>query len=333
MVTMRYDADGRRVELVTRPNGQSATTTTFRYQGSSIAQEYVGTSPVLSRTYVTDEAGSIVKFCDPDCSGSNPQYLVTWNGHGDAMAIWRINADGSLTLANSFTYTTWGTPTTTTHNGIADKGFRFLYVGRYGVASDNALGLGLHHMGVRHYSPALGRFLQPDPSAAEANLYAYAAANPITGVDPTGLFWYRTKRGDTLLSLSRKFWGDDNHIGQLINENRARLPKRRITLHPGQCLWIPRAVRWVGDSSCVPRKPPGLKLRPADFRPCDPYKFGLGLGIMILGSFEVAGGCVTIVASGGVLTLPAAVAILAGTEGVVAGASLVYYSYNCPGRL
>jgi RHS repeat-associated protein len=187
MVTMRYDADGRRVELVTRPNGQAAVTTTFRYQGSSIAQEYVGTSPVLSRTYVTDEAGGIVKFCDPDCTGSNPQYLVTWNGHGDALALWRINADGTLTLANSFTYTTWGAPTTATHNGIADKGFRFLYVGRYGVAWDNALSLGLHHMGARHYSPSLGRFLQPDPSALEDNLYRYAANSPATGADPTGL--------------------------------------------------------------------------------------------------------------------------------------------------
>jgi RHS repeat-associated protein len=190
MVTMRYDADGSRVELVTRPGGGSTTTTTFRYQGDAIAQELVGTAPaVVTRTYVTAESGAIVKVCDPDCSGSNPQYLVTWNGHGDALALWRINAtDGSLTLANSYTYTTWGQPTTTTHNGIPDLGFRFLYVGRYGVAWDNALGLGLHHMGARHYSPSLGRLLQPDPSAADENLYGYARGSPVTNVDPSGNF-------------------------------------------------------------------------------------------------------------------------------------------------
>jgi RHS repeat-associated protein len=213
MVTMRYDADGRRVELVTRPNGQAAVTTTFRYQGASLAQELVGGS--VTRTYVTDEAGSVVKFCDPDCTGSNPQYLVTWNGHGDALALWRINADGTLTLANSFTYTTWGQPTTATHNGIADKGFRFLYVGRYGVAWDNALSLGLHHMGARHYSPALGRFLQPDPSALEGNLYRYAKNGPVTIVDSAGL------------------------LGSSLVPNRREL--RLCASRPAECLWWARS--------------------------------------------------------------------------------------------
>lgn len=41
-------------------------------------------------------------------------------------------------------------------------------------------------MHARHYSPALGRFLQPDPSDAEANLYVYATGNPISRVDPSG---------------------------------------------------------------------------------------------------------------------------------------------------
>ena len=189
MVTMRYDAGGHRVELVTRPSGGSSTTTTFRYQGGVIAQEYTGTgTPTLTRTYVTDEAGAIVKFCDPDCSGSNPQYLVTWNGHGDALAVWKIDTStGALTLANSFTYTTWGQTTTATHGGFADLGFRFTYVGRFGVARDGDFGLGLYHMGARHYSPILGRFLQPDPSGMDANLYAYADNRPPTLIDPLGL--------------------------------------------------------------------------------------------------------------------------------------------------
>lgn len=194
-ITMRYDGQGRRVELVTRPNGGSDTTTTFRYQGDAIAQEFTGTgTPTLTRTYVTDDAGAIVKFCDPDCSGASPQYVATWNGHGDALALWRINSDGTLTLANSFTYTAWGQPTTATHNGIADLAFRYLYVGRYGVSWDNwsgGLALGLHYMSARHYSPVGARFLQPDPSAAEANLYGYAENSPVTNVDPSGTFSLR----------------------------------------------------------------------------------------------------------------------------------------------
>jgi hypothetical protein len=41
-------------------------------------------------------------------------------------------------------------------------------------------------MGARHYSPSLGRFVQPDPSGAENNLYGYTSNSPITKIDPTG---------------------------------------------------------------------------------------------------------------------------------------------------
>jgi RHS repeat-associated protein len=65
-------------------------------------------------------------------------------------------------------------------------GFRYLYVGSYGVAWDGFAAANLQHMGARTYSPSLGRFLQPDPSDAEANLYGYAENSPVTKVDPDG---------------------------------------------------------------------------------------------------------------------------------------------------
>jgi hypothetical protein len=46
-------------------------------------------------------------------------------------------------------------------------------------------------MHARHYSPALGRFIQPDPSGAEANLYVYAADSPVTRADACGTFSLR----------------------------------------------------------------------------------------------------------------------------------------------
>ncbi len=42
MVTMRYDGEGRRVELAIRSSG--TTTTTFRYQGSTVSQELTRTT-------------------------------------------------------------------------------------------------------------------------------------------------------------------------------------------------------------------------------------------------------------------------------------------------
>ena len=113
-------------------------------------------------------------------------YIPVWNGHGDAVNLSRLESDGTLTLANSYRYDTWGRPTTATHNSIADLGFRFLYVGEFDVQWDAQLGLDLAYMHARHYSPALGRFVQPDPDRSEANLYRYAANNPVTELDPDG---------------------------------------------------------------------------------------------------------------------------------------------------
>jgi RHS repeat-associated protein len=93
-----------------------------------------------------------------------------------------------LTLANSYAYATWGAPTTTTHNGIADLGFRFTYVGQHGVQSEAPYGLDLFYMQARHYAPALGRFLQPDPVAAEANAWAYVENSPVSKIDPSGTY-------------------------------------------------------------------------------------------------------------------------------------------------
>lgn len=52
---------------------------------------------------------------------------------------------------------------------------------------------GLVHMGARWYTPANGQFtsrdtahVNPVPSEAAANPFAYAAGNPLTGTDPTG---------------------------------------------------------------------------------------------------------------------------------------------------
>jgi RHS repeat-associated protein len=48
---------------------------------------------------------------------------------------------------------------------------------------------GLYFYRARHYSPAWGRFLQPDPAGYSAglNLYAYVNNDPLNATDPTGL--------------------------------------------------------------------------------------------------------------------------------------------------
>ena len=160
---------------------------------------------------MTDDTGTISKVIVPSGADAG-DYLVTWNGHGDAMALYQIETDGTLTLANSFVYGTWGRPTTTTHNSIADLGFRFLYVGAADVQWDKTYGLDLLYMHARHYSPSLGRFLQPDPSRLDMQLFVYAENGPPTKADPSGTYkinpveseWCRRSAGNAARCLDAK---------------------------------------------------------------------------------------------------------------------------------
>ena len=63
---------------------------------------------------------------------------------------------------------------------------------------------GLYYYRARHYSPSLGRFLQSDPVgySAESNLYAYAGNNPLSALDPLGL-WTIQVGGQVNIG----FWG------------------------------------------------------------------------------------------------------------------------------
>jgi RHS repeat-associated protein len=46
----------------------------------------------------------------------------------------------------------------------------------------------LYQMGARYYSPAVGRFISPDPLAQFASPYVYAGNNPVSAIDPDGEF-------------------------------------------------------------------------------------------------------------------------------------------------
>lgn len=208
-----YDGDGHRIRIVTYNSGSSTAVATreLRYQGDAIVEEKLTDAThagVVVRSYVVDEAGAAVKMTIAGSESNPGDYLITWNGHGDALGLWSINAaNGALTLANSFTYTPWGAPTVGTHNGYPDLGFRFLYVGRFDVQWDDVHGLGLYYMRARHYSPSLGRFLQPDFSRLEEHMFLYAGNAPVTKVDPDGKHFRKSEftGGGGSASLVRSF--------------------------------------------------------------------------------------------------------------------------------
>jgi len=247
-VEFSYDGEGHRTQIKEYTAGTLTTTRDFRYQGDAIVEE--STNGTVSRGYVVDDAGRILKVCDPSCTSPTTTYLVAWNGHGDALGLWRINGDGTLTLANSYTYSTWGTPTTAVAMG-SDLKFRFLYVGSADVQWDDSSGLGLAYMHARHYSPAIGRFLQPDPARVDANGYSYTGGNPVTKTDPGGqcfgpvLVICVWGLGDVVVTAGVSFtaWAT-SQIGA------------HLQAHPVHvCLWgcSPAASRQVSANHCYSR--------------------------------------------------------------------------------
>jgi RHS repeat-associated protein len=71
----------------------------------------------------------------------------------------------------------------------------FLFNGRYGVQADAN---GLLHMRARYYNPHICRFVNPDPIGFTGgiNFYAYVDGNPISMIDPFGLWsWGKIVQG------------------------------------------------------------------------------------------------------------------------------------------
>jgi RHS repeat-associated protein len=67
----------------------------------------------------------------------------------------------------------------------------FQFVGRLGYYAD--ADTGAYYVRARIYDPRSARFVSKDPASfasGDANLYRYAAGNPVTGTDPSGLVGY-----------------------------------------------------------------------------------------------------------------------------------------------
>ena len=106
-----------------------------------------------------------------------------FDSRGSTIAITNING----TITDTFAYDTYGK--CISHTG--DSFVIFGYNGRDGVITDKN---GLIYMRARYYSPVMKRFINADIVAGEIsnavtlNRFAYANGNPVSFVDPFGLW-------------------------------------------------------------------------------------------------------------------------------------------------
>lgn len=160
-----YDTFGRRSSATV-----SGSTTSFLYDGLNIAQELTGVSV---KATVLGGFGLDEIFRRTDTSGS--RNFIT-DGLGSVMTL----ADDAGVARTQYRYDPYGA---TVASGDASSN-RFQYTGR-----END-GTGLYYYRARYYSPSFGRFISEDPIgfAGGINTYEYVGGNPLSYVDPLGLW-------------------------------------------------------------------------------------------------------------------------------------------------
>ncbi len=192
----RYEFDPRgRLERVARADGTTVTMT-YDYRGARIAKQVAGPGGNFAARYV-DEVFEQV-------AGVSNCYVMA-NGR----LVGRLRGTGRRHLHSDHR----GSVVTVTRPGGAVDGrgwfgpFGHLQTEADAGGSRHYAGAvfdpetGLYYMNHRYYSPALGRFVSPDPlylakperqlDVPEGhNLYVYANSSPVDYVDPTGQgFW------------------------------------------------------------------------------------------------------------------------------------------------
>jgi RHS repeat-associated protein len=181
--TLEYGASGRRTKRVeTGSTNATSTYPTPRLEqrgsavfrllragavGQVIAEIETRPEGARSRTLYRDASQNVGHVARKDAGASTPSNET----------VRRWTAFGSLRV---------GSPT----NPPVERGY----------ASQQQEGAsGLVYMGARHYDPATGRFLQPDPlGVAASELYAYAANSPYMFWDPSGLMPFSLSGGGLL---------------------------------------------------------------------------------------------------------------------------------------
>nr|WP_240203757.1 polymorphic toxin-type HINT domain-containing protein [Streptomyces actuosus] len=168
-----YDADGSLL-IRTTENGERVL-----YAGTAELHLRTDGTTWAQRRYAT--GGTTVAMRSNESGTTKTTFLI---GDHHSTATLAINTDAAQTYTKRYT-TPFGADRGTPLYGPwpDDKGF---------LGKTRDVTTGLTHIGAREYDPGIGQFISVDPllesdKAQTLNGYSYAAQNPLTDSDPTGM--------------------------------------------------------------------------------------------------------------------------------------------------
>lgn len=183
-VDYTYDALDRRISKAVQ-DGADTVLTHFVLERNTVLLDFVDSdgaagpsTAALDRYYLHGPV--IDQVFAQDAGSGNVQWHLT-----DHLGSVRDLVDNSGTVVNHITYDSFGNVQTQTN---AAAGSRYLFTGRELDAE-----LNVYYYRARYYDAAIGRFLSEDPVGfvgGDANLYRYVGNNPVSQIDPLGL-WTR----------------------------------------------------------------------------------------------------------------------------------------------
>ena len=172
-VSFTYEALGRRAAKTV--NG---ITTKYLYDGADLLAE-MNNAGTLTARYLY--GSRIDEPLERKTSSTTHYYLA------DGLGSIALLTTSTGTLAESYTYDPFGTPTIKNASGTvipsSALGNPFLFTGREWDGET-----ALYFYRARYYKPAIGRFLSRDPLgyAPDVNLYRYVGNNPVNWIVPSG---------------------------------------------------------------------------------------------------------------------------------------------------
>ena len=165
IATFQYDALGRRSRKTV-----SGATTQYLYDGINAVQELSSTNNPLANIV----AAGLDQWAWRTEGAATKHFLI------DALSSTRTLTDDTKAITTRYQYEPYGETTT---SGAASSNSS-QYTGR-----END-GTGLYYYRARYYHPMLKRFISEDPIGLQGgiNFYSYVLGNPISSMDPDGLF-------------------------------------------------------------------------------------------------------------------------------------------------